>query len=59
MTKEEKQKTFAPKAYKLFCNGELVEIIESHKQAKAKKYWLNREANKNMLDEVYSIKPYN
>ena len=59
MTYQEKQKAFAPKPYKLFCNGELVEIIESHKKAKAKKYWLNRDANENMLDEVYSIKPCN
>lgn len=56
MTKEEKQKTFAPKAYKLFCNGELVEIIESHKKAKAKKYWLNREANENMLGQLHPPK---
>ena len=59
MTQKEKQKLFAPKSYKLFCNGKLVEIIESHKKAKAKKYWLNKEANENMLDEVYSIEPCN
>lgn len=58
MTYEEKQKAFAPKPYMLFCNGKFVEVIESHKKAKAIKYWKNREANENMLDESYYIAPY-
>lgn len=56
LTKEQKRKLFDPKKWGLYCNGDLVRICDSHSEAKKAKYFGNKEANENWLDETYTIK---
>lgn len=58
MNKEERKRMFQPKKYSLYKNGELVDIFDSHRAAKTAKYFSKKEANDNMLDLEYEIKPY-
>ena len=57
LTKEDKRKMFAPKQYALFENGVLVSIYDSHKAAKKARYISQKQANAEMLDLDYVIKP--
>ena len=57
ITKEEKTKLFAPKRYDLFENGVFVDSFPSHSEAKKAKHFKIKEANENMLDFEYTIKP--
>lgn len=58
MNKEECKIMFQPKEYALYENGELIDIFNSHRSAKKAKYFSKKEANDNMLDLEYEIKPY-
>ena len=58
MTKEEKATLYEPKSYALYENGILIDVFQSHKQAKAAKHRKMVEAYKDWLDLNYEIKPY-
>lgn len=58
ITKEDKAKQFEPKQYALYENGNLISIYDSHKEAKKAKYFQQKEADADMLDIDYTIKPY-
>lgn len=57
MTKEEKERAFAPKRYNLYENGEFIDSFPSHAEAKKAKHFKNAEAHDDMLDLTYTIKP--
>ena len=56
--KGNKKEMFAPKPYALYENGVLVSIYDSHKAAKKARYFNQKEADADMLDVEYEIKPY-
>lgn len=58
MNKKERRKMFQPKKCALYENGELIEVFDSHRAAKTAKYFKQKEADDNMLDLEYEIKPY-
>ena len=59
MTKEEKTELYKPKWWAVYENGNFKDAFPSHKAAKAAKHRLIVEANMDMLDFTYKIKPYN
>ena len=59
MTKEDKKKIFAPKPFALYENGCFITVFPSHSKAKAAKHRKIIEANQDLLDFTYELKPYN
>lgn len=57
MTKEEKEKQYAPKRYNLYENGIFIDSFPSHAEAKKAKHRKTVEAYEDMLDFEYTIKP--
>ena len=55
MTKEQKRKEFRPHHWKLYENGNYVDTLDSHAEAKRVKHWMHVEADKNCLDLTYTI----
>lgn len=49
---------FAPKPYALYANGQFISSFPSHKSAKKERYFKQKEANQDMLDISYTVKPY-
>lgn len=58
LTKKEKEKLYAPQTWALYENGRFVTTYESHRKAKTAKYFKNKEADADMLDLSYEIRPY-
>ena len=56
--KQLKAKQFAAKPYALYANGEFISSFPSHKSAKKERYFKQKEANQDMLDISYTVKPY-
>lgn len=56
--KQIKAEQFAPKPYALYANGEFISSFPSHKSAKKERYFKQKEANQDMLDISYTVKPY-
>ena len=57
MNKEEKRELYRPKPYKLFENGNYVDTLRSHKEAKRVMHQKLVEAYIDRLDLNYEIKP--
>jgi len=56
--KQIKAEQFTPKPYALYANGEFISGFPSHRSAKKERYFKQKEANQDMLDISYTIKPY-
>lgn len=56
--KRKKAEEFRPKMWALYENDRMVTLFESHRKAKDAKFFKSKEASENMLDLVYTIKPY-
>jgi len=56
--KQIKAEQFAPKPYALYANDEFISSFPSHKSAKKERYFKQKEANQDMLDISYTVKPY-
>jgi hypothetical protein len=56
--KQIKAEQFAPKPYALYAIDEFISSFPSHKSAKKERYFKQKEANQDMLDISYTVKPY-